>query len=326
MKNKNIIISVIFILIIGIAIASFSFFSNLQNLNTSKHKINKPVTLRIGYAPIADCAQLYIAIEKGFFAKEGISVKLVSLAGGAKILEALGAQSVDVGFSNNVSLILAHASGLPFIGITGGPLEDEKHREHAILIRTDSPVKNISDLRGKKIALNTGKNIDALMVTLLLEKNGIKPKEVSFVEIPFPRMLGVLDSGGVDAIAAIEPYVTLGLQSSKYKVISYNYVAVAPRTEVSTYVVNRNWADKNSETINAFKKAISNATIYANNNPDYVRKVVAKYTHLTDKQLKKTVIPAFTDKLSPALLELMIAKVAETGWIKNKFDAKAIIY
>jgi ABC-type nitrate/sulfonate/bicarbonate transport system substrate-binding protein len=42
-------------------------------------------------------------------------------------LEALSANSVDIGFSNVVSLILAKAAGIDIVAITGGPIEDKTH-------------------------------------------------------------------------------------------------------------------------------------------------------------------------------------------------------
>ncbi len=42
----------------------------------------KSEKVKIGYIPIADCAQLYVAIEKGFFEQEGLEIELLGLAGG----------------------------------------------------------------------------------------------------------------------------------------------------------------------------------------------------------------------------------------------------
>jgi NitT/TauT family transport system substrate-binding protein len=93
---------------------------NLNSCSDSK----KSNTLKVGYIPIADCAQLYVAMEKGYFIDENLNIELLNLPGGAKILEALAGNSVDIGYSNVVSLILARDSGLDFVSLTGGPIED----------------------------------------------------------------------------------------------------------------------------------------------------------------------------------------------------------
>ena len=315
MRTK--ILSLLALVVIA-TVASIFFFAQRDN--------SVRTTLRIGYIPIADCAQLYIAIERGFFADENINTELVSLAGGAKILEALGSKSIDIGFSNVVSLIFARNAGLPFIALTGGPVEDTKHPEHAILVRRDSRFNSVADLSGSRITLNTRRNIDELMVSLLLEKHGIDLSKVTFIEVPFPRMLGVLAAGDVDAIAAIEPFVTFGTQDGSNRILTYNYLDIQPRTEISTYVVGMNWLASNEDTAHRFQRAMTRATRFANQNPDYVREILVKYTRLTAEQFVNVQLPAFTEELTPELLQEMISRMATRGWIREEFSATSLIH
>ena len=90
--------------------------------------------IKVGYIPIAECAQLYVAQEMGFFEKEGLEVEMLSLAGGAQILNALNSGSVDIGFSNVVSLVLHRAQGSKFFSIFGATYETKEHQNHAIFI------------------------------------------------------------------------------------------------------------------------------------------------------------------------------------------------
>lgn len=317
MKSRTYIYAFFLVVAIVGAISPFAFRDQSEG--------NNPTKLRIGYIPIADCGQLYVALEKGFFAEEGIEIETVPLAGGAKVLEALGAKSIDVGFSNIVSLILAYNAGLPFVAITGGPIENAGHKEHAILVSRTSTIKNIRDLRGKKIAINTRKNIDELMVSALLQKHGIGRESVLFIEVPFPRMVSVLEGGDVDGIAAIEPYVTFGLSAGTNKVLTYNYVDIQPVTEISSYVVSKSWLASHPRTATAFKNALKKATVYANSHPNEVRTLLTKFTHLTEEQLRGVALPGFTLELSPELLQQMITRVADLGWIDATFPAENLI-
>lgn len=283
-----------------------------------------PNVIRVGCIPIADCAQLYVALDKGYFREEGLRVELTSLSGGAKILEALGAGSLDVGFSNVVSLILARDAGLPFVALTGGPAEDEEHREHAILVAADSPLQAVSDLAGKRIALNTRKNIDDLMVTLLLRKHHVDPSAVKFVEVPFPRMLGVLKAGDVDAVAAIEPFVTVGT-SEGARVLSYNYVEVQPLTYVSVYAASREWTAKHAGAADAFTRAIARSTRHANAHGGEVREILSRYTQLDPSLLKRIVLPRFLEVPTEEALTGMIQRVVDMGWIRAPFPAADLL-
>ena len=285
-----------------------------------------PDTIRAGYIPIADCAQLYVAIEKGYFQDENLRVELTKLAGGAKILEALAGGSVEVGFSNLVSLILAKNAGLDFVAITGGPFEDSSHAEHGILVLTGSPISSVSELRGKKIALNTRKNIDELYVVELLEKHGVDIQKIQFVEVPFPRMQNVLELGEVDAAAAIEPFVTFALKSGRARVLSYNYVELHARTQISAYVAASRWLTQSNESAARYAKAISRATQYTLANPEEVRSIVAKYASLTDEQIKGVVLPSFSERVEISDLQSLADRVFRRGWASQAVDARQVVY
>jgi NitT/TauT family transport system substrate-binding protein len=119
------------------------------------------------------------------------------------------------------------------------------HKEHAILVRKNSDIKTAKDLENKSIALNTRRNIDELFVRCYLSHNGVNPSTVNFLEVPFPRMESVLLAGDVDAIAAIEPFVTFALQHEKVRVVDYNYVELEEKIEISSYDTLKKWIDEN---------------------------------------------------------------------------------
>lgn len=286
----------------------------------------KAEKLKIGYIPIADCAQLYVGIERGFFKQKGLEIELLSLAGGAKILEALASGSLDIGFSNVVSLVLARASGLKFVALTGGPIEDIDHKEHAILVRKNSSIESPQDLEGKTIALNTRKNIDDLFVREYLEKNNVNLDKVKFVEIPFPNMESVLLSGDVDAVASIEPFVTFALLHGESRVLDYNYVVLEPKIEISAYVISEDWLKKNQDIANKFIQAFNEATDYALTHEAEVRTVITKYTKLDQTEAQQITLPTFGKKLTVYELQKMADKLHRRGWIEKSIDVSSIVY
>ena len=285
---------------------------------------SKPTTIRVGFIPIADCSQLFIAQDRGLFAANGVDVQTTSMAGGALILEAVGAGSLDIGFSNVVSLVLGHANQLPFVALTGGPAEDSSHQEHGIFVSTASSTTEIRQLAGKRIAINTRRNIDELMVSELLQSNGIDPKTVTFVEVPFPRMVTTLEGGDVDAIAVIEPFVTLA-KDRNHRLLSSNYVAVQPTTEISTFVATRQWLADHRKEAWAFQRAIAAATEIANAHPDVVRAALRNHTSLDANQLVNIGLPLFTSELSEQLLQTMITRTQRAGWITSSFPARDVL-
>jgi len=285
----------------------------------------KPGNLKVGYIPIADCAQLYVAIDKGYFKEENLNIELVNLQGGSKILEALAGGSINVGFSNVVSLILSKDAGLDFVSITGGPIEDINHKEHAVIVRKED-INSPSDLQGKTIALNTRKNIDDLMMLEYLEKHGVNINSVKFIEMPFPRMENVLIQKEVDAICVIEPFVTFALQKETLKAIGYYYTELYPKVEISSYCVSQKWLNNKQETAKRFYHAIQKATTFCREHENEIKDIVSKYTSIDKEQIKNVVLPTFGNNLDQTELQSFADRAYQRGWIKNSVNANDIIY
>ncbi len=305
-------------------ITIFAFIS-LSSCENNQSENVKETKLKVGYIPIADCAQLFIAKEKGYFKENGLDIEFTELQGGPKVLEALAGNSIQVGFSNVVSLILSKDGGLDFVSITGGPVEDQNHAEHAIVVLKESGINSISQLEGKTIAINSRKNIDDLFLQELLEKHKVDLSKVTIVEMPFPRMGNVLTAKEVNAICAIEPFVSFAIQSGNAKVLSYNYVELYPKVEISTFVVSRKWLDGNREAAEKFHHAIGQATEFAQKNQAEVKQIISKYTKLSSEQIKGVTLPAYDTKLTEAGLQSMADRLLARGWIKSKMNAQDLI-
>jgi NitT/TauT family transport system substrate-binding protein len=301
------------------------FSISCQNSRNQKKQEAQNSQIKIGYIPIADCGQLYVGIEKGFFREENIEVELVKLSGGAKILEALAGGSVDIGFSNVISLILSNSAGLDFRAVTGGPVENLNHKETAIMVSNKSSINKPKDLEGLKIAVNTRKNIMEIMLIKYFEKHGLDYSSIKLSEVPFPNMEQVLTLNQVDAIATIEPFVTFAKENGNSKVFSHYFTDVDSIIEISSYNASEKYINNNPDVINAFQKAIQKSTEYAINHEEEMKEIVSKYTNLSVEQLTNVVLPTFTHDLSVQRLQDFCDKVYELKWSDNLVDAKSII-
>ncbi|ACO79299.1 ABC transporter periplasmic aliphatic sulfonate-binding protein [Azotobacter vinelandii CA] len=123
---------------------------------------------------------------------------------GSPVAEALNVGSLDVGLLGDAPPLFLGALGAPIkvIGIS------QQNREGvAILVRKDSPIRRLEDIRGHSAAIWKGSWSQQLLFTAL-ERAGVSPEQVQL------RYLGALDAshalegGSVDVIATWEPYVT----------------------------------------------------------------------------------------------------------------------
>jgi NitT/TauT family transport system substrate-binding protein len=281
--------------------------------------------LRIGYAPIADASQIYIGIDKGYFKEYGLTIQLEDLRNGAKILEALGGKSVDIGLSSYVPFIYSQ-NAFDFKIISGGAVEDTIHWEHAMIVDKLSGINIPFDLKGKTIAVNGRRTIDHMVLVEYLNKYGIAENDVNITEIDFPKMETVLLAKQVDAICAIEPFVTRSLNDTLLKPLAYHYAELYPEIPIACYVASEKWINKNSKTLEKFIAAFDKATDFYINNPEESRHIISKYTKMKPEEIEKVSLPTFHKKANAENLQTLIDKMYEKGYINKKYKAINLIY
>ena len=313
------------LIILGLLIVALCYYLINDNSIDKSTGTDDLIKLKLGYIPIADCAQAYIAKDKGYFEEQGLDVELIKLSGGAKILEALAGNSIDIAFSNVVSVMLANNGGLEFRAITGGPRTNKDHKESSLMVLENSGIKSLSELKGKKIAVNTRKNIIELFVLNYLKKNKVNVNDIEFVEVSFPQMYQVLSSRGVDAVATIEPFVTFSSESGGVSSLGDYIVPVYPEVELSTYNVNQKMIDNHPEIVNKIKIAIQKATDFSKNNKVELRTIIANNTSLSIEQVSNIVLPYYGSEVDVKSFNKVMELVKEEGWINKMLNSSVII-
>jgi NitT/TauT family transport system substrate-binding protein len=286
----------------------------------------QPQKVRVGYIRIVNCSAIFIAHDRGYFREEGIEVELIPLIGGEKIMTALRKGDVEIGFSNVASTIFGFDDGAKFVSIVGGAAQDASCPVHGIFVRTNSAIQTVTDLANTKIAVNTNRAIDEVMVPPLVVKYGADPSGIRFVPIAFPEMFAALDRGDVDAVVQIEPFVTIGNADPDLRRISYNYIELQPVTEISSMVAMQPWVEQHPEAVKAFRQAIIKAAEFANAHDREVRNILGRYVSLEQKILDTVVLPRFiAGSLNEVLLDEMILRMRQADWLKSQFSAGNLI-
>jgi NitT/TauT family transport system substrate-binding protein len=286
----------------------------------------QPDKVRVGYIRIVNCSAIFVAHDNQYFQHEGIDVELIPLIGGEKIMTALRQGEVDVGFSNVASTIFGFDEGAKFVSIVGGAAQDENCPVHGVFVRADSTIQTVADLANTRIAVNTNRAIDEVMVPPLVVKYGADPSGIQFVPIPFPEMFAALKRGDVDAVVQIEPFVTIGNADLDLRRISYNYVELQPITEISSMVAMRPWAEEHPEIVQAFRRAIVRAAEFANTHSQETRNILSRYVSLEQNILETLVLPRFIEgSLNKVLLDEMISRMRQAGWLRSEFSASDLI-
>ncbi|HEY8977575.1 MAG TPA: sulfonate ABC transporter substrate-binding protein [Burkholderiaceae bacterium] len=161
--------------------------------------------LRIGFQKSASLLVLQKAqgtLEKRL-APQGVSVKWVEFPAGPQLLEGLNVGAVDVGYVGEAPPIFAQAAGARFVYVGNDPAAPATE---ALVVPKGSPLRSVSELKGKRIALNKGSNVHYLLVKLL-EKNGLKYSDVTTVFLPPADARAAFEKGAVDAWVIWDPFL-----------------------------------------------------------------------------------------------------------------------
>ncbi|MHC2433030.1 sulfonate ABC transporter substrate-binding protein [Bradyrhizobium sp. USDA 4451] len=132
----------------------------------------------------------------------GYSVVWTEFPSGPPLLEALNVGAIDFGNTGEAPPIFAQAAGAPLQYVA---YEPPAPKGEAILVPKDSPIKSVTDLRGKKIALNKGSNVHYLLVKAL-EKAGVKYSEIEPVFLAPADARAAFERGAVDAWVIWDPF------------------------------------------------------------------------------------------------------------------------
>lgn len=123
----------------------------------------------------------------------------------APLLEALNANALDVGYQGDLAYLTAFAAGAPLKAIG---VARPSPAGQAILVRGDSPIRSLEDLRGKRIAGNRG-GWGQYLVRAALKQAGIAPEAAQVTLLPPTDASLAFRSGAIDAWAIWEPYISI---------------------------------------------------------------------------------------------------------------------
>jgi NitT/TauT family transport system substrate-binding protein len=181
-------------------------------------------------------------------------------------------------------------------------------------------------LANTRIAVNTNRAIDEIIVPPLIVQYGADPSGIEFVPIPFPTMFAALKQGEVDAVVQIESFVTIGNADPDLRRISYNYIELQPVTEISSMVGIQEWVEQHPEAVSAFRQAIIRAAEFINSHPAAARSILGAYVPLEPTILATVVLPRFiTGSLNVSLLNEMLDRMRQANWLKSQFTAADLL-
>ncbi|MGY4978350.1 ABC transporter substrate-binding protein [Streptomyces sp. 900105755] len=283
-------------------------------------------TVKVGIIPIVDVAPLYLGQKEGFFSKRGLKLSTTLAQGGAAIVPGVTSGQFQFGFSNVTSLMIAQSSGVPVQAIANGVASTGVAGKDfgGLVVKKGSSITSPKQLEGKKVAVNTLKNINETAVRESVRKAGGDPDKVDFVELAFDQMPAALDKGQIDAAMAVEPALaTMKLQGATE--IASPLVDVAQNLTVAMYFTSTSYAQKNPAVVKKFQEAVAESLSYADAHPDEVRQIVTTYTKTPADVLAKVTLPKWPAEANRASIETLEKLSEQDGLFKAAPDLDKLL-
>ena len=290
-----------------------------------------PVTLKVGTLPISELLPLFVGKEEGVFKAEGLELELTPLAGGAAGIPALESGSLNIMYSNLVSAIQAVEQGLDLRLVAPGSL-NAVNRDADVtrfLALQDSGIEKLADMRGKRIATNTLRNVNDLYAAAMLDKVGVKPGEYTMVEMPFPEMVDALLNRQVDVVMEVEPFLTILLGSGRVRDLGSAYYDVHPRYYLAHYTALQRWLDRNGDVARRFQRGYFKSVDLMNQNRDKWGDWAVQHVRLRPELKEQVVFPEWTTTMEGEYVTSLQRTrdfMVQYGYLKQNVDPATMIF
>lgn len=305
----------------ALLLASFFLFSTLP----AAAQPAPLETLHVGVIPAEISGCLFYGVDKGYFKDHGLNVDVQLFTNGGAIAAGIASGALDVGITDLVSIVNAHARGLPLVYIAPGLLHGEKAPTYGIIVAKDSPINVPADFNGKTMAVNGLKNISQLGMMTWVDKNGGDSKSIKFIEMPFPAMPAAIAAGTVTGGLPPEPALSAAERAGD-RVVLMDHKAVAPIYMLSGFVTSRVWAESHRPAVKNFRAAIREAALWANAHHDESAPILAAYTKLPLPLIKGMRRGNYATEFSAREIQPVIDAAARYGFIDKTFPMSEIVY
>lgn len=177
------------------------------------------LTIAVGGKNLFYYLPLTIAEQLGYFKDEGLQVEVPDFAGGSKALQALVGGSADVvsgAYEHTINMQAKNQIIESFVLQGRAP-----QIVLAVSTKTMPGYKSLADLKGKKIGVTAPGSSTSMMASYVLAKAGLKPSDVSFIGVGAASgAITAVKSGQVDAIANLDPVITMLQRDNLIKVVA----------------------------------------------------------------------------------------------------------
>jgi NitT/TauT family transport system substrate-binding protein len=247
-----------------------------------------------------------------------------SIANGATIAAAIASNSLDIGWSNIISLAAAYKHGIPVAIIAAGGVYTRGSLTNQLMVRKDSTIRTAADLSGKTIGCTGLTNIGQFAPQLWIDKNGGTASAVKFIEFPLPQLPAALEQKRIDAAWLAEPFINAATPFARP--LANCFDDVGSRWMLGAWFTTPAWATANRPTVETFRTVMAKTATWANANPALSAAILAKYANVDPAALKNIHRITYGLRAEAAEAQPVIDLAARYGALTAPFPAQELLF
>ncbi len=206
---------------------------------------------------------VFMALERGWFAEQGIDAQLISLDSAGKMIAPLGAGELDVGGgASSAGLFNAVERGIHIRIVADRTTTWPQSDYQSVMVRRDlvesGRVKSLADLKGLKVAVAAPGIAILSVINEAAKAGGIAYGDIEKVYLSFPQQLAAFSNRALDASVIIEPFGTMAVQAGS-AVRLVNTEAFYPADQIGLLFYSEDFATKRHDVAVRYLAALLRA-------------------------------------------------------------------
>ena len=244
---------------------------------TPTRGVAAPETIKQGYQTNIWGMPTYYLMKSGYLEKHNLAVEEFAVPSGNLTMQQMVARQVDLGTYAGPSFIIGNAKG----GLVAIAVIEHVGKTARITTRKDLNITKVEQLRGLKIANQTGSSVGNDFVDIIMPQHGLNKGDYQEVRMDVNNMVAALAAKTVDAMVNVEPYNVIAVADGiGSDLMDFSSVDPMPVFMAAT----PDFVEKRPDTVIAYLKAWLDAAHDFKDNPKKVADVI--YSFYADKGYK----------------------------------------
>jgi NitT/TauT family transport system substrate-binding protein len=290
----------------------------------------------VAHMPIPDNAALFVAIKRGFFDQEGLSVEHQEIRGTAEAVPKLLSGAWQFALVNYVSFFQLEEEKPGALRLVADAYA-ARNNNFLMMVKKGSPIKSLKDLTWsgagakKKVGVATPNSVATLTTEMTLQQEkGLSKDDIEFVFVKLPDMPLAVERGLVDVGWETEPYITDS--QTKYGAVKLADAAsgLSDQFPIAGYAVSTAWVEKDREQVRhrkdvvaRFQRAISRGQEIVARDRTAVTEILPTYAHIDKEKASVIALGSFPTTMEPARYQRVADAMHTLKYFRSEKKIKA---